>query len=469
MGKVLQFADSLRNAITGAGTKRDARTGYSHVAGCLSQHQIDQAYRGSGLMRKIIQIPALDMVREWRDWKLETDQITLIEAEEKRLQLRQKVRSAEILRGLGGGALILGLPGDPNKPAPAPARGALSFIHVVSRWHLSFNALQLDAREPGYGEPIMWLMSDASGAQIELHPSRVIPFRADTAAMIASPLGSNNADVFWGESTVAQVLEAVTDSDAARGAFAAMLHKARVLRIGIPGLSETVSMPGGTEMVQARLETLALAEGMFNAMIFDSGRDGKDGETITDAQYNFAGAKDVINAYGEFVAAVSDIPATRLLGRAPEGMNSSGDSQQVDWRKKVRAMQTLELAPCLDRVDAYLVPSVLGTMPEGQWYDFAPLDTPSQADDAARFDKQMDAVTKLQNTGAIPDQAFAKAVQSLMVEEGYMPELEQALAEIPDDERYGIEPDLSGEADPANDPEGGDQSEVPGGTDAGEA
>lgn len=455
MGTVLNFADSLRNLITGAGSSRDARTGNSHVAGILTQQQIDQAYRGSGLMRKIIQIPALDMVREWRDWKLEADQIELVETLEKKLALRQKVRSAEVLRGLGGGALILGLPGDPSTPAPAPRRDGLAFIHVVSRWHLTFESIEMDARVAGYGEPTMWRMVSADSRQITIHPSRVIPFRADTASMLASPFGMNSPDAFWGESTVAQVLEAVTDSDAARGAFASMLNKARVLRIGIPGLSEALSSPGGQALLQSRMANLSLAESMFNAMIYDAGEGPDTGEKITDAVYNFAGAKDIINAYGEFVAAVSDIPATRLLGRAPEGMNSSGDSQQVDWRKKVRAMQTLDLAPCLDRVDVHLLASALGTVPDGQWYDFAPLDTPSEADNAARFDKQMDAVTKLQNTGTIPDQAFAKAVQSLMTEEGYLPGLEQALAEVPDDERYGIEPDAPEDEPPAIE-EGGD-------------
>ena len=456
MGTVLNFADSLRNLITGAGSSRDPRTANAYTATCMTQGQIDQAYRGSGLMRKIIQIPALDMVREWRDWKLDADQITLVEAAENKMALRQKVRSAEVLRGLGGGALILGLPGNPSEPAPKPSRNCLSFVHVVSRWHLSFEQMQLDARLPGYGEPVMWRMYGADGNMVTIHPSRVVPFRADTASLLAAPFGLNSPDAFWGESTVAQVLEAVSDSDAARGAFAAMLNKARVLRIGIPGLGEALALPNGKTLLQGRMENLALAESMFNAMLYDAGHNGENGEEITDAVYNFAGARDIINAYGEFVAAVSDIPTTRLLGRAPEGMNSSGESQQVDWRKKVRAMQTLDLAPCLERVDPFLLASALGSVPDGQWYDFAPLDTPGEAENAARFDKQMDAVTKLQNTGAIPDQAFAKAVQSLMTEEGYLPGLEQALEEIPEAERYGIEPDLPDETldpvPPADDP-----------------
>lgn len=443
MGTIHRIADSLRNAITGAGTARDPRTANAYVAGAaLTQQQVDAAYRGSGLMRKIIQIPAMDMVREWRDWRIDAADVSRIEAEEKRLSIRQKVRDAEILRGLGGGALVLGLPGNPSEPAPDAIKvGQLAYVHVVSRWQLSFTALEGDARLPGFGEPMAWQLQAQGGRPVTLHPSRVIPFRADTSAMLLS-LQAGAYDRFWGESRVAQVLDAVTDSDAARAAFAALLHKARLTRIGIPGLSEIAATPDGQTQLQGRLEVIALAESMFNASIYDAGADGQAGEKIDDVAYTFAGAKDVLGAYAEFAAAISDIPATRLLGRAPEGMNSSGDSQQADWRKKIRAMQTLDLAPCLDRLDRYLVQSATGTIPEAEaWYDFAPLDTPGEKENAERFAKQMEALDKLSAMSVMPTRAFNRGVQSLMVEEGYLPGLEAALAEIDEAERYGLEPD----------------------------
>ncbi len=458
MGNVLRLFDGLRNSITGAGTRRDARTASAYAPVLpLTQPDIDAAYRGSGLMRKIIQIPALDMVREWRDWKIDADLVTKIEDEEKRLGLQAKVRQAEVLRGLGGGALILGLPGDPSQPAPETiGAGQLLFVNVVSRWHLSFSAMQDDARLPGYGEPLMWQLNTGGAAMMNIHPSRVVPFRADTSAMLAA-LTIGRDDAFWGESRVAQVLDAVKDSDAARGAFASLLHKARLTRIGIPGLSALVAAPGGEEAVSARLSVIALAESIHNASVYDSGTDGTNAEKIDDVSYSFAGAKDILSAYAEFVAAISDIPATRLLGRAPEGMNSSGDSQQQDWKKLVKAKQELDLAPCLDRMDPWLLQSALGSAPDGYWWEFAPLDTPDQSEVATRFKTEMEAIERLQVMAAIPERAFNEAVQSKMIEEGYLPGLEAALMKIPDDERWGVEPDLSLEQpDPAPQPKGGD-------------
>ena len=449
MGRVLNFVDRLTNALTGQGTGRDARSASAYRLAPLSQQEIAAAYSGSGLLRKICQIPALDMVREWRTWNgLDADQVARVYAEEKRLGLVGHTRQAEVLRALGGGALIMGLPGDPTQPASPNA--PLSFVHVVSRWHLTFQSLQDDATKPGFNEPEMWTMNTTAG-QKQIHPSRVIPFRADRTASLAMPTIST-ADAFWGESVVAQVLDAVKDSDTARAAFASLLHKAKLLRIGIPNLIELAASPDGEEQVMKRLALLATAESIHNATIFDAGdpESGKGGEQITDATYSFAGAKDMLYAYGEFVAAISDIPATRLLGRAPEGMNASGDSQQKDWQKKVRAMQELDLTPCLDRLDPHLLASA-GAPAEKANASWDPLDTPSEKENAERFKVQMEAVDKLQATAAIPEEAFNRGVQSLMVEEGYLPELELALSQLSDDERYGI-----GLPDDPDNGEGGD-------------
>lgn len=445
MGTVTRLFDGLRNAITGQGTNRDPRTASTYCAArALTQHEISAAYSSSGLLKKIIQIPPLDMVREWRDWSgLDDAEAAKVWDEEKRLGLREKAKLAETLRGLGGGAFILGLPGEPNEPAPATVglRG-LAYVNVVSRWHLQFTKIQDDATLPGYGEPVMWRMQTDAG-QIEVHPSRVVTFRADTSGSLISAVTSAD-DAYWGESRLAQVLDAVKDSDTARASFAALMHKARLTRVGIPMLMELVDTKEGEAALNGRLETMALAESMYNVAVFDSGG-GADSpsETITDVAYTFAGAKDIINAYAEFAAAISDIPATRLLGRAPEGMNSSGESQQKDWAKLVTARQTLELAPCLDRVDAYMIPSALGKPAPDASYAFAPLDIETDKERAERWAKQMEAADKLAGLNAMPEQAFNRGLQSLLVAEGYLPELEAALSELSDDERYGIVPDVT--------------------------
>jgi uncharacterized protein len=466
MGILLRFADGLTNALTGMGRTSDPRSGnrYSYIP--KNQQELYAAYRGSGLMRKIVNVPAQDMVREGWEWKAEADQVTLIEAEHARHDIVAKVRKAEILRGLGGAAMILGLPGDPASPAPASvSKGRLAFVHVVSRWQCTLGAEVTDFTDPSFGQPEFYQLSARTGQQ-RIHPSRVIAFKANPLPNMG--IGTSWEEDFWGESTVEQVLDAVQNSDAAQTAFAGLIQKARLMRLGIPGLTEYCATADGEKMLAARVANIQLAESLYNASIYDAG-DGseKSGERIDDITYNFAGLKDVMNAFGEFVAAISDIPATRLLGRAPEGMNSAGESQQKDWNKMVRSKQTIDLKPCLDGLMRYLVPSALGSTPAEVWYDFAPLDMPTEAERAKQFETEMKAIETLDRVSVSPRAALAEGVQSLMVEQGYLPALESALAKIDEAERFGevpeddgmdpselaatsrreVDPDLAGEGD----------------------
>jgi len=155
----------------------------------------------------------------------------------------------------------------------------------------------------------------------------------------------------------------------------------------------------------------------------------------------------MMDAFDQRVAAVSDIPFTRLMGRSPAGMNATGKSDDDNWNKMVVSGQKLELRPCLEKLDPILLRSA-GVDPAKVTWKFAPLSVPSEAEEATTFKTTMEAVTALQNTGSIPDQAFAKGVQNLMSEREYIPGLDQALAEIPEAERFGLNPD-AGQDDPS--------------------
>lgn len=434
---LIRAADGLMNALTGAGGKNDASRGNSYAFTPLTQHQIESAYRGSGLMRKIIDIPALDVVREWREWRGESDDLPEITAEERRLQIPQKVMLAEILRGLGGGAFVLGLPGNPEEAAVPGAKGSLAFIHVVSRWQITAHDWVDDALDPLFGGPRYWTMNSVRGQQ-KIHPSRVICFKGDPIPSLTTSTAQE--DSFWGESRVQRVLDAVTNSDTAQASFASLISKAKLTRVGIPGLMELVGTEAGEANLAKRLSAIATSESIYNHSVYDSGNaDGKGGEKMDDVSYTFAGMKDVMDSYGMWVSAISDIPATRLLGKAPEGMNSSGDGQQKDWNKQIRARQTLNTGPCLDQLDKFLVPSAIGSTPPDTWYEFPPLDLPDEKTVAETFKLNMEAATALRDMGAVPDDALNEGVQSLLTEQGYLPALEAALKKVPDAERFGIQ------------------------------
>lgn len=438
------ITDSLRSAI--AALNPFARGGVDSCLPGVFSHQLAlAAYMSSGMLRKVIAIPADDRVREWRDWQAEKEQIEAIEQEERRLGLAAKVRFAELLRGIGGGALILIAEGDHSTPLD-PARiaeGGLVAINVVSRWQIQGEDWVQDLADPDYGKPRMWRISSGGTAQQRIHPSRVVCFRGDPI-----PDGGtiSQEEAFWGDSRLLRVFREVQRSDETQAWFAALVKKAKLLRIGIPDLLDMMGTSQGRDQLNDRVRLIAEGESAMNATVYRSGTGPDDpGEKIDDYQVSWAGIPAVMDAFDQRIAAVSDIPFTRLTGRSPAGMNATGQHDMDNWNKVVVAGQKLETRPCLDQLDPVLIRSA-GVDPGEVTWAFAPLDVPSEKETAETFKTTVDALVSLNNTGAIPEEAFAKGVQNLIVEREYMPGLDQALADIPPDERYGIEPEP--QADP---------------------
>jgi phage-related protein (TIGR01555 family) len=426
------YRDGVIEAMQAAAGGRFGQFGY--MSQVFAPQIAAAAYLTSGMLQKVIELPASDRVREWRDWQADKEQIEALEAEERRLGIRAKVKEVEILRGLGGGALVLAAPGSPETPIGQVGKGQLAAVNVVGRDQIELVDIDLEITSPTYRQPKFFRVRTTNGQSPAIHPSRVICFKG---APMPPGFGVSDHDLFWGHSQLMRVYREVEKADNAQAWFAALVKKAKLLRIGIPGLTDMVATEGGEARLTRRMSAIATGESSLNAVVYEAANaDGKGGEELTDYQITWAGIPAMMDAFDQRVAAVSNIPFTVLMGRSPAGMNATGDHDRDNWHREVAAGQTLELQPCLDQLDAALIPSALGSRPADLWWQFAPLDSPTEKEESETFKTTMDAVNVLASTGTIPDIALSKGVQNLMTERGWMPGLDQALAEVPEAERF---------------------------------
>jgi phage-related protein (TIGR01555 family) len=218
------------------GTDKDKMVGTFFGFDLMSQQQLEAAYRGDWIARKIVDIPAYDATREWRNWQAESGDITMIEELEKDFGLQRKLALA-MQRGrlYGGGALIMGVDqGNPDEPLELEALGkdCLKFVHVVSRYELSAGEMNYDVLDPFYGEPKYYTRSNNAGVSVKLHPSRVIRFVGAEIPDLAQSQG-------WGDPILQIVADAVKGAGTVTNGTAQLVNEAKIDIIKIPESKRT--------------------------------------------------------------------------------------------------------------------------------------------------------------------------------------------------------------------------------------
>jgi len=174
----MTIMDGLRNIVANLGTDRDKAAHTHYYNTTIADDQLVAMYRTSAIARNVVDLPAEDATREWREWQADAVQITAIEAEEKRLGLQGKtMQNLKRARLFGGAAIYIGTRDlDASKPLD-PARigkGGLQYLAVLNRSEITAGEIQRDPRLPGFGKPIMYRMNPATGASVDIHPSRLV-------------------------------------------------------------------------------------------------------------------------------------------------------------------------------------------------------------------------------------------------------------------------------------------------------
>jgi hypothetical protein len=137
----------------------------------------------------------------------------------------------------------------------------------------------------------------------------------------------------------------------------------------------------------------------------------------------------------QIVSGAADIPATRLLGQSPAGMNATGESDLRNYYDRLSAMQELEMTPATALLDECLIRSALGSRDPDIHYKWAPLWGMSEKEKAEVFKMKADAARLIAGTGTspalMPIEALSDALVNELVEDGSLSGLEAAI------EKYG--------------------------------
>lgn len=441
--------DSMVNLVSGLGTSRDksASTEYLPTAGMTDQ-QLLAFYKSSWLAKKVVTIPAFDSFRKWRNWQANSDEITAIEAEEKRLGLRQKIYEARWKARLFGWCAIYISDGSANPeeeliPTTVKKNG-IQFINVMPPWHFTNDNLLLDrdVASPNYGLPAMYRTAARSTAagemlqQYDIHPSRLVIFRGDPSPDNGDLGGSGISPLFMlGESVLQGRYTAIRDADATAANVASLIFEAKVDVISVPNLMESLRAPEYANRLLSRFSLANTGKGINGTLILDAA------ETYNQKSANLSGLEGLLDKFLQMCAGASDIPVTRLLGVSPGGLNSTGEHDLRNYYDFIQAMQENEITPAISHLDECLIYSTFGTRPKEIHYIWSSLWQISDKERAEIGKIGSGIIKELADTNLYPQEALANAGANFMVENSVLPGFSDMIEEaggLPD---YDLEPE----------------------------
>lgn len=411
------IVDRFMNLVAELGTSRDKASSGVYALQYENPVELENAYRGAWLPRKVVDIPADDATKKWRSWQAEADQITRIEAEEKRLGLKQKTNEAlKKARLFGGSAIYIGIAkDDPSTPLIPERVRKIDFLTVMSCSELTPGPVENDPFEEGYGRP-KYYESNAK----RVHPSRLCLFYG---AKRSSTWGAGG-NTGWADSVLTSMMESLKNVDSTMGNIGSLIYEAKVDVLGIPDLNNMMEDPKAREAIASRASLSATLKGNNGMFIHDSL------ETYDTKSFAFANLDNIGMMFLQVAAGAADIPATRLLGMSPGGLNASGESDYRNYIDKVTGIQENDIGTGIQLLDECIIYSALGSRPEEVYYEWKPLWQPSAKEKADLGKTVAETIEIIGRTVLIPEDALSRAAINMLTEHEIMPGLEQEVEDF---------------------------------------
>lgn len=417
MSAIKTLYDGMINLVANLGTSRDksAHSQYFHTV--IPANELEAMFSESWLAKRGVTVPASDATRKWRNWRAESDQIGKIEAEEKRLQLQAKTMQAIIAARLYGGSAIYINTGTASPESPISDNENIISLVVLSRHDLAAGKIVRDINSEYFGRPEFYSIQ-SSGEPVNIHSSRFALFFGERSNFSLS--GDH-----WGDSVLQSAREAIRNADATVANIASLIFESKVDVMNVEGFADLLAA-NQDDVLLRRARLQATMKGT-NGMIMLDAKDRYDSKA-----FGFGGLSELWSRFQEWVSGAFGIPVTRMFGLSSAGLSGSGDGDERTYYDSIEQLQTLTIAPALERLDNLLIRQSLGSRPPEVFYDWAPLRQLSESDRANIFNLTATALRSLAGANAgelIPIDALSDSAVNELTEMGVLPGLEQKISE----------------------------------------
>lgn len=337
--------DGWMNILTGLGVRGRDKNVATTFKMCrkFDVALLDQIYRNDGMTRRVIDLVAEEMVRQ--GWEIENDQDGMIEVKLEELKATNVMMDMLRWARLYGGSLgVIGVAD--GRPLEDPINynniREVKWIHVFDRFSVSSadGMIDDDLNSPNYGKPKMYLVTDPrTGKSFYVHHSRTI--RCDWNEL--TPRWTRDNDT-WADPLMMTIYEELKNYSTAFANCGVIVQDFVNYVLKIPGLGQLLASECGDSQVQQRINVLNIAKSTLNTMVIDSE------ESYEKVTTNINGISDLLDRFMLALSAVTGIPITLLFGRAPAGLNATGEADIRNFYDMIKQKQEGKLRPMLEKI-----------------------------------------------------------------------------------------------------------------------
>ena len=385
-------------------------------SGLTSQTELlTTTYRVSWLAKRIIDMPSEDMTRAWYTLSTSLPQSALMDLHrlEARHSVKQEITNAIRWGRLYGGALALMVirgeedkldqPLDLELLIPECFQGLL----VLDRAQGIEPSPELvsDLDDPDFGLPMYYTVELDLGEPrvVKIHHSRVLRFVGREL-----PFSETVRENYWGASELEHIWEELQKRSAASANIAQLIFQANITTLKMGDLGEHVAY-GSEETRSALMQALANENRLrtsYGLQVMSSD------DSIENHAYTFGGLSDIYESFMMDMAGAAEIPATKLFGRSPQGLNATGEADLRNYYDLIAQMQERHLRPALEKLLPVMAISCWGYVPEDLEIVFEPVMTTSPAERAELVQKLSSDVIEAYKAGLLTREQALEELKS---------------------------------------------------------
>lgn len=396
--------DAFQNALARLGSGMpNLLEGTSYPMTRLTQNYqlLNSLYRSHWIVRKIIDVPAQDMIKSWIELQTQMtpEDIKRFQKLERTTRVKRDLLQAlQWSRLYGGAAAVIIIEGHENmleEPLDYDTimPGSFKGLIVGDRWTgITPDADMItDVTSPDFGLPecYNWVTDDFS---VKVHHSRVLRFSGREL-----PYLERYAEQQWGTSEVELIFDELKKRDNTSFNIAQLVFSANLRVMKMSDMGELLSVTD--EQSQKDLyNTLQAQNWLMNNMGLQVLNKEDDFQTF---QYTFSGLNDIYESFMLDISGAAEMPVTKIFGRSPQGMNATGDGDKENYYSVIEQRQTSQLEPVLDKLLPIMFVSEFGAVPDDLDYSFNPIEIPSEDDLSSIVDKKATTIINAYNAGLI--------------------------------------------------------------------